>query len=143
MLQNHLPDYFLAKLHLCLLGEQREQAAFVARREEEVGHATQGQGCASASEYLSMCTVPSSLEEDESNQTATKIPTILPSLTSDQGRNKALSNSALAFPKKTEPGNAGRLRSSSHQRTTVSFTEVYCHFILKAMLLYQVVCRLS
>lgn len=53
MLQKHLSspaDCFLTKLHLRLLGEQLEQAAFVVRREEEVGQVTQGHGYASAAE---------------------------------------------------------------------------------------------
>lgn len=37
---------------------------------------------------------------------------------------------ALTFPKKTEPGNSGRLRRSPPWRTTVPFTRLYCHFIL-------------
>lgn len=119
-----------AKLHLHFRREQLDQADFVVRREKEAGRVTQGHCCAFAAGWLSLCGMLSSLEQQKSNQTATKIPAILSSLTSAQGRNKALSNSAWArknsgktpaLLKRTGLGIAGMPRSSPPWRTTVPF----------------------
>lgn len=140
-----------AKLHLHFLREQLEQAAFVVRREEEAGWVRQGHGCVSASGWLSPCGVLNSLEQQESNQTATKILAILPSLTSAQDRNKALSNSAWdrknsgrksCLSEKDRVGNCWYAQELPTPENSCPFhwSLLPLYFTPKTVLLYQVVC---
>lgn len=137
---------FIAKLYLLVLGEQLEQAAFVAREEEEVGQVVQHRRYPFAAGKPSQHRAPSSTARIQpnchKNPSYPTCPNQWPSPA--QPRPVRIWENLLPF-QKWQSGNAGRLCMSLPQRTTISFTEVYCHFILRlqAVLLYQVVCKLS
>lgn len=152
MLQKHLPSLQIALLQSSICTFWAGAGRFCGEKRGGGRMSFTRSGLCPAPGWLSLCGVLSSLEQQESKQTATKILAILPSLTSAQGRNKALSNSVWArknpgkktscLPEKDRVGNCWYAQElpTPENNSPFHWSLLPLHFTPKTVLLYQLVC---